>query len=382
MLPHVLMAVLIIMPLVRLNQSYQVPSNAQSNMTPPLVRESMEKQLQEPRQLQEPVSLRGMDTAEYGSNLDDFYDGIPRFSRALSQKSRSIRSKQAAVAKVSEVSSRLGRAGTLGIGKAVDVLDTLGSSMTNLNSTSGFVSGVATKGNEISILAFEVANTIVKGSNLMQSLSKRSIRHLKEVVLPSEGVQHLISKDVDELLQIVADDKREELKTFSGEVVRFGNRSKDPQWHNLDRYFEKHSRELTPQKHLKGEAESVMQQLMTLVQYTAELYHEFHALDRFELDYQRKHQEEDNSIASQKGETLAILRGELKSQRKQVRNLKKKSLWSRSLEEVTVADLYGFAWNIHKSMHLPLIDKFLIFGIQFFKGTVISSAIFVGFMAV
>jgi len=32
---------------------------------------------------------------------------------------------------------------------------------------------------------------------------------------------------------------REELKIFSGEVVRFGNRCKDPQWHNLDRYFEK-----------------------------------------------------------------------------------------------------------------------------------------------
>lgn len=32
---------------------------------------------------------------------------------------------------------------------------------------------------------------------------------------------------------------REELKIFSGEVVRFGNRCKDPQWHNLNRYFEK-----------------------------------------------------------------------------------------------------------------------------------------------
>ena len=32
---------------------------------------------------------------------------------------------------------------------------------------------------------------------------------------------------------------REELKIFSGEVVRFGNRLKDPQWHNLERYFQK-----------------------------------------------------------------------------------------------------------------------------------------------
>ncbi|PRQ31655.1 hypothetical protein RchiOBHm_Chr5g0037881 [Rosa chinensis] len=51
-------------------------------------------------------------------------------SRALSQKSRATKSQQA-VAKVSEVSSRLGSASTAGLGKAVEVLDTLGSSMTN-----------------------------------------------------------------------------------------------------------------------------------------------------------------------------------------------------------------------------------------------------------
>ncbi|XP_052488910.1 protein PSK SIMULATOR 1 isoform X1 [Gossypium raimondii] len=176
--------------------------------------------------------------------------------------------------------------------------------MTNLNLNSGFISGVTTKGNKIAILAFEVANTIVKGANLMQSLSNENIRHLKEVVLPSEGVQNLISRDMDELLRIAAADKREELKVFSGEVVRFGNRCKDPQWHNLDRYFEKLGSELTPEKQLKDEAEAIMQQLMSYVQYTAELYHELHALDRFEQDYRRKLQEEDNSTAVQRGDSL------------------------------------------------------------------------------
>lgn len=112
------------------------------------------------------------------------------------------------LSQVSEMSSLLGKAGTAGLGKAVDVLDTLGSSMTNLNISGGFAAGMATKGNKISILAFEVANTIVKGANLMNSLSADNIKHLKEVVLPSEGVQRLISKDMDELLRIAAADKR------------------------------------------------------------------------------------------------------------------------------------------------------------------------------
>ncbi|KAB5512621.1 hypothetical protein DKX38_029649 [Salix brachista] len=343
------------------------------------------------KQLREPFTFPEVNVVQYGMDPNDIDDGIPRLSRALSDKSRSTKSTPVAVAKgkqlnvingyavlshetgrvgspaleimlgftsveasggVSEVSSLLGRAGTAGLGKAYDVLDTLGSSMTNLNPISGggFTSGVTTKGNTISILAFEVANTIVKGANLMQALSKENIRHLKEVVLPSEGVQNLISRDMDELLRLAATDKREELKVFSGEVVRFGNRCKDPQWHNLDRYLEKLGSELTPEMQLKDEAETVMHQLMNLVQYTAELYHEMHALDRFEQDYRRKLQEDDKTNAAQKGDSLPILKAELKSQRKHVKSLKKKSLWSKILEEV-MEKLVDIVHFLHLEIH-------------------------------
>ncbi|XP_076925496.1 protein PSK SIMULATOR 1-like [Bidens hawaiensis] len=193
--------------------------------------------------------------------------------------------------------------------------------------------GKATKGNKIAILSFEVANTIVKGTTLVQSLSMDNIKHLKEVVLPSEGVQLLISKDMNKLLRIAASDKREELKIVSGEVVRFGNRCKDPQWHNLDRYFEKLRSELTPQKQLK-KAESSMERLKNLVQYTAELYHELHELDRLEQVFKRKQIEQENPNAPSRGGSLAILRAEMKSQKKHVRSLQKKSLWSMVFEEV------------------------------------------------
>ncbi|KAK9129499.1 hypothetical protein Sjap_009986 [Stephania japonica] len=250
---------------------------------------------------------------------------------------------------VPQVGSLLGRAGIVSLERAVEVLDTLGSSMSNLNSHSGFASGMASRGNKILILAFEVANTIVKGANLLQSLSENNILLLKEEILHSEGVQRLVSTDMDELLRIAAADKRDEFNVFTKEVIRFGDKCKDPQWHNLDRYFKKLDSDVTVHKLVREEAELTVQELSTLAQHTAELYHEWHALDRFEQDYQRKLDEVESLHLPRRGEGLVILHSELKNQRKLVRNLQKKSLWSKSLEEVMekFVDVVAF---IHQEM--------------------------------
>ena len=60
------------------------------------------------------------------------------------------------------MSSRLGRAGSVGLGKAIEVLDTIGSSMADFNHSSSFTKGVSTKGSEISILCFEVAKRLLR----------------------------------------------------------------------------------------------------------------------------------------------------------------------------------------------------------------------------
>ncbi|KVI07771.1 Protein of unknown function DUF3475 [Cynara cardunculus var. scolymus] len=268
--------------------------------------------------------------------------------------------------KAPHVSTFLGKAGSVGL----EVLDTLGSSMSNLNSHSGFVSNTALRGNKVSILAFEVANTIVKGSNLMQSLSEENIQILKKEILHSEGVQLLVSTDMKELLCIAAADKREEFEIFSREVVRFGDMCKDPQWHNLDRFFVRLDLDPVTNKQLREEAEITMQELANLAQHTSpflaryklqivfmmlnkmfmqELYHEYHALDRFEQDYRRKLEEVESLHLPRKGESLMILQSELKHQRKLVRNLKKKSLWSKSLEEV-VEKLVDVVTFIHQAI--------------------------------
>ncbi|GJV39523.1 hypothetical protein Tco_1417963 [Tanacetum coccineum] len=88
----------------------------------------------------------------------------------------------ARVTKVPHVSTFLGKTGSVGL----EVLDTLGSSIMNLNANSGFVSNMASRGNKL----FWRLNSPRWDFN-------------------SEGVQLLLSTDTKELLRI---DKREELE--------------------------------------------------------------------------------------------------------------------------------------------------------------------------
>lgn len=93
-------------------------------------------------------------------------------------------------------------------GRAVDLWKTIGTSVSNLHMNSRVSIGMASNGREISILAFEVANTISKVANLSQSLSEENIQQLKKEILQSEGIKQLISTSLEELLSIAAADKR------------------------------------------------------------------------------------------------------------------------------------------------------------------------------
>ncbi|XP_073225431.1 protein PSK SIMULATOR 2-like isoform X2 [Cicer arietinum] len=233
--------------------------------------------------------------------------------------------------------------------RAVEVLDTLGSGIPKLNNSSGFVSGMTSRGKKISILAFEVANTITKGATLFHSLSEENIQFLKKEVLQSEGIQQLVSTDMKELICLAEVDKREEFNVFSREVVRFGNMCKDPQWHNLHRYFSKLDSDNSGDKQYQVDAEKTMLEFTSLVHHTAELYHELNAYERFEHDYQQKIKEMESLNLPLKGESITIFQSELKHQKKLVRNLKKKSLWSRNLEEI-VEKLVDIVTYIHQTI--------------------------------
>lgn len=76
------------------HQSHGLPGKIDSNSTLPPVDDDMD------RQVRESFSFPEMGKVSYGPSADDINDGIPHLSRALSHKSRSTKSKQAAVTKV------------------------------------------------------------------------------------------------------------------------------------------------------------------------------------------------------------------------------------------------------------------------------------------
>lgn len=84
----------------------------------------------------------------------------------------------------------------------------------------------------------------------------------------------------------------------------------------------------------REQAQAKMDELISLAQHTSELYHELNAFDRFEQDYRQKVDEMKSLNLPRKGEHLMILHDELRQQKKIVMALKRKSLWSRKLEEV------------------------------------------------
>jgi hypothetical protein len=57
-------------------------------------------------------------------------------------------------------------------------------------------------------------------------------------------------------------------------------------------------------------------------------------LDRFEQDYRRKLAEVESLNLPRRGEGIVILQNELKQQKKLVKSLQKKSLWSQNLAEI------------------------------------------------
>ncbi|CAI5994879.1 unnamed protein product, partial [Closterium sp. NIES-65] len=186
---------------------------------------------------------------------------------------------------------------------------------------------------KIEIMGFEVANVIVRAINLRQSLLERDIEDLRAEVLASEGIRMLVSDDFYHVWCIAAEDKRGELRAVARDVARLGKQCLDPALHSLTQAFDALGTMDGPKGRMTSvEVEGELRALEGQAQITAELYHELANLEQLQQSLDRRVKQDSDSAVNR--ELIAQMRAEMKAQEKIVKTMKKKGLWSKTMDEV------------------------------------------------
>ncbi|GJP79299.1 hypothetical protein CLOP_g9547 [Closterium sp. NIES-67] len=186
---------------------------------------------------------------------------------------------------------------------------------------------------KIEVMGFEVANVIVRAINLRQSLLERDIEDLRAEVLASEGIRMLVSDDFYHVWCIAAEDKRGELRAVARDVARLGKQCLDPALHSLTREFDALGTMEGPKSRMTAaEVEGELRALEGQAQVTAELYHELANLESLQQALDRRMKQDSDSAVNR--ELIAQMRAEIKAQEKIVKTMKKKGLWSKTMDEV------------------------------------------------
>ncbi|CAI5460747.1 unnamed protein product [Closterium sp. Yama58-4] len=186
---------------------------------------------------------------------------------------------------------------------------------------------------KIEIMGFEVANVFVRAINLRQSLLERDIEDLRAEVLASEGIRMLVSDDFYHVWCIAAEDKRGELRAVARDVARLGKQCLDPALHSLTQAFDALGTMDGPKGRMtSAEVEGELRALEGQAQVTAELYHELANLEQLQQSLDRRMKQDTDSAVNR--ELIAQMRAELKAQEKIVKTMKKKGLWSKTMDEV------------------------------------------------
>ncbi|XP_078427626.1 protein PSK SIMULATOR 1-like [Wolffia australiana] len=89
----------------------------------------------------------------------------------------------------------------------------------------------------IGILSFEVAGAMFKAVQLHRSLTPAALARLRDQVLRSAAVRHLVSADEPQLLALVAAEKLDQLTRVAAVVARLGRRCPDPALAGFEHVF-------------------------------------------------------------------------------------------------------------------------------------------------
>ncbi|KAK7344068.1 hypothetical protein VNO77_13310 [Canavalia gladiata] len=207
----------------------------------------------------------------------------------------------------------------------------------------------------VGVLAFEIAGVMSKLLHLWQSLSDATIIRIRNDAVNLEGVRKIISNDESFLLGLACAEFAESLRLVSNSVSRLSGRCEDPNLRSFHRAF----LEFTDSGRdpngwaLSGpkETEAKLKKMERYVTVTATLYREMEELSVLETGFRKALSHcnngdgNDGCFVGKDQQKVYELQQKIFWQKQEVKDLKERSLWSRSFDSVVIL-LVRFSFTV------------------------------------
>ncbi|CAI9783125.1 unnamed protein product [Fraxinus pennsylvanica] len=207
----------------------------------------------------------------------------------------------------------------------------------------------------IGILAFEVSRLMSKVVNIWQCLGHQQIVGLREEIVNSIGIQKLVSRDNDYLMDLVLAEIIENLVSVAKSVAILGKKCEDPIYHNLERVFDDPG-EIDPkwtclQYRLK-KMERKVKKMEKFVVSTEQLHRELEVLAEFEQNLRRM-----RAGAGVGKVNLFEFQRKVVWQRLEVKNLRETSPWVRTYDYIVRLLFRSLFTIVERIKHLCRINQ-------------------------
>ncbi|KAG4908398.1 hypothetical protein AAZX31_20G198100 [Glycine max] len=223
----------------------------------------------------------------------------------------------------------------------------------------------------VGVLAFEIGGVMSKLLHLWHSLSDATIVRVRNDAVNLEGVRKIISNDESFLLGLACAEFSESLRVAANSVTRLSARCEDSalrSFHLAFLEFADSGRDPNGWA-LSGpkETDSKLKKMERYVTFTATLYREMEELTVLENSLRKALNHADgNSVGSKDQQKLYELQQKIFWQKQEVKDLKERSLWSRSFDNVVVL-LVRFSFTVLARIkvvfgighHMPCLSRTL-----------------------
>ncbi|KAJ4704624.1 Avr9/Cf-9 rapidly elicited protein [Melia azedarach] len=189
----------------------------------------------------------------------------------------------------------------------------------------------------LGILSFETAKTMCRLIHLYNSLSDDEFSRLRKVIMKSQGVAFLNSKDERFLLSLVCAEKLEDLNRAVNTVSRLSQKCSDVSLIRFDQtYLEMHLgvRELCKLEYASKGVEKLVEKMEKYVKATANLHTALECLAEMEISERKIKKWKKNLGPKQANKANTDYFDEkINNQRKQVKHYRDVSLWNQTFDQ-------------------------------------------------